>query len=144
VPFTRVLCAIDFSRSSLAGLWLAASVAKDAGAGLTIVHVLEALPDERAVIAQPLGVAEYWREGESQARRQLEAFVPADLAQPVEMLLRHGKPYVEILAAATASHADLIVLGIHARSVLDVAILGSTTNQTVRRACCPVLTARFA
>ncbi len=143
VPFKRFLCAVDFSPSSLAGLRLAVSLARDAGARLVIVHVLEALPDERAVIAQPLSVAEYWRERESDARRQLEALVPADLAAPAETLLGHGKPYVEILAAATEGHSDLIVLGIHARSALDVAILGSTTNQVVRRASCPVLTVRL-
>ena len=143
VVFKKILCAVDFSPSSRAGLRLAASLAKDTGARLVIVHVLEALPDERAVIAQPLSVAGYWRERESEARRQLEALVPADLAAPAETLLRHGKPYVEVLAAATEGHADLIVLGIHARNALDIAILGSTTNQVVRRASCPVLTVRL-
>ena len=93
-------------------------------------------------MAEPV-IAEYRRERESVARRQLEGLVPADLAQPIEVVLRHGKPYVEILAAAAGNHIDLIVLGIHARNALDIAILGSTTNQIVRRASCPVLTARL-
>ena len=41
LPFRQLLCAIDFSESSLAGLDLAVSLAQDAGAGLTILHVIE-------------------------------------------------------------------------------------------------------
>ena len=56
--------------------------------------------------------------------------------------VRHGKPYVEILRCAAEEHADLIVLGVHGRNPFDVLLFGSTTNQVVRRATCPVLTIR--
>lgn len=143
MPFTRILCAVDFSQSSLAGLRLAASFAREAETHLTIVHVLEARSDAPVARVTSLTVGEYWRERERDARHQLEALVPTDLAAPGEMQLRHGKSYSEILAAAAGAHADLIVLGIHARGTLDLAILGSTTNQVVRRASCPVLTVRL-
>jgi nucleotide-binding universal stress UspA family protein len=143
VPFTRIICAVDFAPSSLAGLRLATSFARAAGTQLTIVHVLEAPPDERAEMAHPIGIGEHRCERESDARRQLRALLPTGLAAPAETQLRNGKPYVEILAAAAERRADVIVLGIHARHALDLAILGSTTNQIVRRATCPVLTARL-
>jgi nucleotide-binding universal stress UspA family protein len=38
--------------------------------------------------------------------------------------------------------ADLLVMGVHGRNVLDLMLFGSTTNQVVRRATCPVLTLR--
>jgi len=142
VPFSRIMCAVDFSRSSLEGLRLAAALASDANTRLSVVHVLEALPERSNAMAEPF-IAEYQRERESEARRQLERLVPSRVGRPIEILLSHGKPYVEILAAAAANHIDLIVLGIHARNALDIAILGSTTNQIVRRASCPVLTARL-
>jgi len=56
--------------------------------------------------------------------------------------LRHGKAYREILAEATESFSDLIVIGVHGRNPLDLMLFGSTTNQVVRRATCPVLTVR--
>jgi nucleotide-binding universal stress UspA family protein len=143
VPFTRIICAVDFSPSSLAGLRLAASLARESDTHLTIVHVLEPRPDERATLAQPLSVGEYWREREVDARQRLDTLLPAGLGSRAVTQLRHGKPYAEIIATAGETHADLIVLGIHARHALDVAILGSTTNQVVRRASCPVLTARL-
>jgi nucleotide-binding universal stress UspA family protein len=47
-----------------------------------------------------------------------------------------------VLAAAAETRADLIVMGVHGRNVADLALFGSTTNQVVRRASCPVLTVR--
>ncbi len=38
--------------------------------------------------------------------------------------------------------ADLIVLGVHGRPAVDLMFFGSTTNQVVRHAACPVLTVR--
>jgi nucleotide-binding universal stress UspA family protein len=56
------------------------------------------------------------------------------------MLIRHGKPYVQILQAAADERADLIVLGVRGRNPLDLTLFGSTTNQVVRHAEGPVLT----
>jgi nucleotide-binding universal stress UspA family protein len=53
-----------------------------------------------------------------------------------------GKPHVEILRSAAIAGADLIVIGVHGRNAADVMLFGSTTNQVVRRATCPVLTLR--
>jgi nucleotide-binding universal stress UspA family protein len=33
-------------------------------------------------------------------------------------------------------------MGVHGRNAVDMALFGSTTNQVVRRASCPVLTVR--
>lgn len=142
-PFAQVLCAVDFSPSSLTGLRYAASLAHEAGAHLAVVHVLHTASDEHALVRQPPSVPEYWGEVEHQARRELGNLDLTRLANPVEVLVLRGKPYAGILAAAAECHSDLIVLGIHARTGLDVAILGSTTNQVVRRASCPVLTVRL-
>ena len=38
--------------------------------------------------------------------------------------------------------ADLIVVGVRGRNAVDLALFGSTTNQVVRAAECPVLTVR--
>ena len=48
------------------------------------------------------------------------------------------------MLAVAEGHADLIVKGVHGRNVVDLALFGSTTNQVVRGASCPVLTVRTA
>jgi nucleotide-binding universal stress UspA family protein len=66
----------------------------------------------------------------------------AALDPPATRRIAHGKPYVEILLVAAEDRADLIVIGVHGRNVFDMALFGSTTNQIVRQATCPVLTLR--
>ena len=57
-------------------------------------------------------------------------------------LVTTGKPYVQILRAASERPIDLIVLGVHGRNALDRLVFGSTTEHIIRRATCPVLTVR--
>ena len=54
----------------------------------------------------------------------------------------HGKTYVQILRLAAEDRADLIVMGVHGRNAVDLTLFGSTTNQVVSGATCPVLTLR--
>jgi nucleotide-binding universal stress UspA family protein len=49
---------------------------------------------------------------------------------------------VEILWVAAEDSSDLIVMGVHGRNLADLMLFGSTTNQIVRHATCPVLTLR--
>ena len=44
--------------------------------------------------------------------------------------------------AATKQGTDVIVMGVDGRSALDQAVFGSTTNQVIRAATCPVVTLR--
>lgn len=149
--FQRLLCAVDFSETSLAALQFAFSLAQESAAGLTILHVLEWPWEEQPPVVlkdlppeQAAAVAEYRRYLDTSAVKRLEALVPAavrDRLAPTSQL-RHGKAYVEILRAAEEASADLIVVGVHGRNALDMMLFGSTTNQLVRRATCPVLTLR--
>jgi nucleotide-binding universal stress UspA family protein len=151
LPSTRVLCAVDFSDPSLAALPFAFSLARESHAALTILHVLEwpwEEPPPPALKALPPGQAaalgEYRRYLERTAMARLNALVPEgdrDRGVTASRLL-YGKSYVEILRVAAAERADLIVMGVHGRNALDLALFGSTTNQVVRRATCPVLTLR--
>jgi nucleotide-binding universal stress UspA family protein len=151
LPFKRLLCAVDFSDPSLAALKLAFSLARESGAVLTLLHVVEwpwheppppvldELPAE-----QGAALAEYRRYVETSATERLEALLPdapRDRSTPRTRLV-HGKPYVEILRIAAADSVDLIVMGVHGRNAFDMMLFGSTTNHVVRGATCPVLTLR--
>jgi nucleotide-binding universal stress UspA family protein len=150
-PFTRILCAVDFSEWSAAAVDLASSLARESGAALELLHViewpwheppppmLEGLPAE-----QVAAVNEFRRYLVNSATRRLESLVSGAVRDrcAVTAHVGHGKAYVEVLRAAAVQRADLIVLGVHGRNPLDVALFGSTTNQVVRRATCPVLTLR--
>jgi nucleotide-binding universal stress UspA family protein len=150
LPFRRILCAIDFSDSSLAGVQFAASLAEESRAALTLLHVLEwpweeppapniaELPRE-----QGFALAEFRRYSEETARKRLQSLIPDSIdASRIMTTLRSGKPYAQVLQHVAEDQTDLIVIGVHGRNPLDLALFGSTTNQVVRRATCPVLTLR--
>ena len=144
LPFKRILCPVDFSDTSLTALQFAFSVAQEGDAELTILHVFEWLPDDEPRANRHFAVPEYRREVEHDCAAKLQALVPdstRNWCRPATRLA-HGKPYREILAAAAEDRADLIVIGVHGRNAIDAMLFGSTTNQVVRRATCPVLTLR--
>jgi nucleotide-binding universal stress UspA family protein len=151
LPFARVLCAVDFSPSSDRALHDAASLAKEASATLTLVHVLEwpwpeppaphfdeLPPDQRAQLIA------FRQQRVASAHERLESLVPAEIRGSGRGAVRvvHGKAYVEIMRLASDEKADLIVMGVHSRSTVGLSLLGSTANQVVRHATCPVLTIR--
>ena len=151
LPFNRLLCAVDFSDSSLTALRSALSLAKESGAALTVLHVLEWPWDEpppprleELPAEQGLALAEYRRYCEKRAMARLESLVPDSGGHfaPAGFAAEEWKPYVQILDVAAEEKSDLIVLGVRGRQPLDTTLFGSTANQVVRHAKCPVLTLR--
>lgn len=144
VPFRRLLCPVDFSEPSIAALEFALSIAQESDAELTVLHVLEWQPDDEPLPNLPFSVPEYGRHREGDALERLARLIPESArtwCAPAPRIT-HGKPYREILGAATEDRADLIIMGVHGRNAFDIMLFGSTTNQVVRRATCPVLTLR--
>jgi nucleotide-binding universal stress UspA family protein len=143
LPYTHLLCPVDFSEPSLAGLRFAASLAKEADAHLTLLHVIDFSPDEERIVER-FDVAEFQRVVSENSRAKLESLVGDDVRQWCEPSTRlaYGKPYRRILEIAGEEGSDLIVIGIRGRNPIDLALFGSTANHVVRRAPCPVLTLR--
>lgn len=149
LPFERVLCALDFSDCSLAALECAMATAMGSGASLTLAHVLEwpweeppAPNFDELPYAEATALRGYRHRREQDALARLNALAPEELRDRCRTRVSHGRSHVEILRLAAEERADLIVLGVHGRNPVDMALFGSTTNQVVRRATCPVLTLR--
>lgn len=141
LPYHKILCAVDFSDPSRAALGLAESIAVEELAELTILHVFE-WPEE-PLTTRPILSPEYRQAMEVDAVARLRALMPPDGGmRRVTTRLARGKPYREILNVAAEDQTDLIVMGVHGRNALDLMLFGSTTNQVVRRAGCPVMTLR--
>jgi len=127
--FKHIVCAVDFSRSSMHALEFGASVADLTHATLTMLHVFEPIPecDNASLRAAAM------RHLASVARGPLH-----DVTR-VTSVLEVGKPGPMILEVAEKEAADLIVLGVGERSASQSFFLGSTINHVVRRSTCAVL-----
>jgi nucleotide-binding universal stress UspA family protein len=151
VLFKRIVCAIDFSDCSMHALNFAASLAQEADAHLTVVHVIELPPDvprevHEKVLAGPGSLREYIALTEEDRRRRLKDAIPDSVRAycTVNTVLVTGRPYREILRVAEEQQAELLVVGIHGRGTVDRLLFGSTAQHLVRQASCPVLTLRTA
>lgn len=141
VVFPRILCAIDFSPASMKALEVASSLARDSGVRLSVAHVLERFPIYEPVMMGGPGAPEHDRVASEVAHTRLQAEIPDAIRRTTEItqLAGEGKAYREILRLADEVQAELIVIGAHGSDRSHHG-LGSTTNQVVRRAVCPVLT----
>lgn len=146
VPFAlgtleRIICAVDFSRSARRGLQYAAMLGEASGAQVTVAHILE-LPPELAMPKATLADDRLRRFHE--AHRQLEALLTPELRShcAIDHLVLAGRPAPEIIRLAAEQQAALVVMGARGGGPLNAVLRGSTTEQVVRLAPCPVLTLR--
>jgi nucleotide-binding universal stress UspA family protein len=142
--FARILYGADFSEAGGRAAEYALSLAQEANGSLTLLHVVDWMPDKNLAKYPEFEPAAYRETVIREARRQLEALVPEEARNWCEPDLRIscGKPYREILRIAAEERADLIVLGAHGRGPVDRMLFGSTAQHVVRQALCPVLTVR--
>lgn len=142
--FESILCAVDFSPSSLEALQYALLLAQESGRRLTLLHVFDW--DEDRLLPEQFDreTRDIRREHRQETLNRLHELVgdEARIWCSCRELTGTGRPHEEIVRTAAAVQADLVVIGAHGRRVADLLFFGSTTNQVVRHATCPVLTIR--
>jgi nucleotide-binding universal stress UspA family protein len=141
--FHRIVAAVDFSDVSMRAMDYALSLAKEADAHLTVVHVIH-VPEHIALWFEHGDAVSPVREMQAAAERRLRSAVADEVRAycHVSERVEVGDPYREILRVADEEHAGLIVLGAHGQTVIERMFVGSTAQHVVRHAACPVLTVR--
>ena len=76
---------------------------------------------------------------QAEAERRLQALVAEEVTTPVQLLTLHGNTVPTLLAVAAV--ADHLVVGSRGRGGFAGLVLGSTSDQLVRYAACPVTVA---
>lgn len=135
-----ILLPTDGSECSGKALAYALSFARQYGARVVILHVIEMEP---LVGAEPhlLHLSGFLEE---KGRRILgkAAASAKEAGVDVETRLVIGIPFDDILRLSGELPADLIIIGTHGRTGLPHALMGSVAEKIVRLAPCPVLTVR--
>jgi nucleotide-binding universal stress UspA family protein len=144
VTFKHILCAMDFSPAALQALGFALDLARQADGAVTVLHALEWLAEEEPRAHAHFNVPEYRYYLAEDARERLRTLLASESRawSAIEERIVFGKAYREILKLAAESPTDLIVMGAQGRGGLGLTLFGSTTQQVVRAAACPVLTVR--
>jgi nucleotide-binding universal stress UspA family protein len=144
IKLKRVLVPTDFSDSARHAFTYGLSFAKEYGAELVLLHVVENVTVGYASDLFPVPMAEVFQEISGYARAELAKLgeEARERSVAVQEHVVQGKPSNEIIRFASENQVDMIVLGTHGKGMLDQALFGSTTERVVRRAPCPVLTVR--
>jgi nucleotide-binding universal stress UspA family protein len=137
--YRRVLVATDGSDHAERGVEHALELAREFGAELHVVYVV----DERRHGATPaLSSYEAALEKEEEAGEEIaEDVVEAanDLDVPVTVSILRGVPHEEILRYAERQDVDVVVMGKRGAAGVERPHLGSVTERVVRGAAVPVM-----
>jgi universal stress protein A len=144
LTWLKILCAVDFSRSSHDALEHAADLAMRFGAELTLIHVLEVEQVAGSEIVLPRERAETERHARERELEAWKAEAERISGRGVHAVVASGFAPLEILRMATAEGFDLIVTGTHGRGLIGRILLGSVAERVAREAPCAVLVARSA
>ena len=146
MAWKRILVPIDFSDASFAALDLAAELAADSGASLTLLHV-GVVPTVLGPETISLGGVDAGMLGQLQedlrvvAQRRLTELLEESLPEGVAGTITVTEGYApdRILAEAKDGEHHLIVMGTHGRTGPARALLGSVAERVIRKAKVPVL-----
>jgi universal stress protein A len=144
IGLNRILVPVDFSIESRRALEHAAMLAVRFGAQIRLLHVVPPLlveadygygtvtrhvPNDRLVKHAMTRL---------KAARKTKLSVTANVEEEV----RTGSPHDEIVKAAKDLECGLIIMGTHGRARLQNMPVGSTAENVIRTAHCPVLIVR--
>jgi nucleotide-binding universal stress UspA family protein len=133
--FHRILVAYDGSHDGDAALELAASLARDQNASLTVLTVV---PDVATAVTS-VAAGPYEMEGVyNEMLDAAKAKIPADVS--VTTRLEHG-PAAARISEAAGDH-DLVVMGTHGRGRIGEALIGSVSRDVVHARRAAVLLTR--
>jgi nucleotide-binding universal stress UspA family protein len=128
-----ILVATDFSERSDRALRRATLLAKQSGATLSLVHVVDDDQPRRIVDSERQAATELLHE-QAGTLRDLDG-----VACDARVIM--ADPFAGIVRAVERSAPDLLVLGPHRRQALRDMFVGTTAERTIRSVTCPILMA---
>src|SRR5262245_50961500 len=138
MKINTILHPTDFSEYSRYAWDMACALARDHGARLLVVHVRN-VP---VAVYGEFGTVPPETFDPEELKKELASIAPTDSSLTVERRLAEGDPAREIVRIARENKCDLIVMGTHGRTGLGRLLMGSTAEQVMRKAPCPVLTVK--
>lgn len=148
----RILYVSDIEQGSRPAFRMAISLAKQYGACITFVHVIEPIPDSvKITMESTLSVEAYQKlqkDGVENLKgiveKRIAAFCEAELdaldwLPQIEPLIVEGVIHQKITETSEVLKADMIVMGTRTHSATKQFFMGSTANKVMRSSNLPVL-----
>lgn len=143
--FKRILVPTDGSELATSAATMAAQLAKNQGAEVVGVYVIDPFPYIGIGDASAVGLQAYLSEAKLAAGQALDAVGKACAAEGVRFTgdtIERNVVYEGILETAKAEGCDLIVMASHGRKGVTALILGSVAQKVLTHSLVPVLIAK--
>lgn len=153
----KILYSTELSEIPSAVFRYAASIAHQYGAGLSILHVMEDVPEgSRQLIASEIGTSR-WEEMKKRNAQEIRDILKSRVEKFLEkarsekpdfsltidsVIVSVGYPADEILHQIETGDFDLLIMGSHGVGRVADVIMGSTTGRVIRQCKKPVLVVR--
>ena len=137
----HILVPIDFSEQSLISLGQSYNIARLSRADITLIHVIEEdrIPILGSIIHRKKEYDEIMENAIADKLQELAKETASKTELSVNILIRKGKVYEQIVDAATALNSKFIVMGTNG-SVGIKRFIGSNALRVIKEAPCPVIT----
>jgi nucleotide-binding universal stress UspA family protein len=154
----KILYATDLSKNARYAFAYAARLANCCDGKITILHVLEELPEDATSRLIDMMGRERWEELQKDKRHEVIDNIKARLEKfctdvsggfpdcrfvTEEIKIAEGNPEEQIISESERGGYDLIVMGTHGHGTFAEAMMGSTAKRVVRRSLKPVLVVRL-
>jgi len=168
IQIRKILYATDLSQNAYHALAYAVSLASRYGAELSMLHVIEDIPDFDSKVVGYIsqqGWEAIKQKHEDEARSSLTGKLvqsrgpiedllgqlssdacenlPKQAFNTGEILVKRGNPVEQILQQVNEQDVDLIVMGTHGHGAFADAMMGSTSRRVLRRCLKPVMVVRL-
>jgi nucleotide-binding universal stress UspA family protein len=144
MPFRNILFPTDFTPHARAALKYAAAFARESGGRVVLFSVQDA-PAPANLLTLPERVFEeqenHWL---LQLRNEVKSLLADRLFEGIEVepVIVEGEPATEIAKAVRVYDIDMVTVVTHGRRGFGRALFGSTAEEIIAEAPCPVLTIR--
>ncbi len=140
----KILVPIDFSDYSKSALKYSQEFSKYFDAEIILIYVIEPMIYPPDFSMGQIAIPSIDIELDKRAKEELEKLKHNEISPDVksQIVIKTGKPFVEIIQTASELDVDLIIIATHGHTGVEHILFGSTTEKVVRKAPCPVLTLR--
>jgi nucleotide-binding universal stress UspA family protein len=150
IELKKILYPTDFGESAEEALRYAAMLASQYDAELIMMHVVSLFSDGPSTAEEQISEMEQYAEKfADQLHQQAEEIIDRTIEDEShkhlkmeKLIVRGFSPNQEVIRVTEEEDIDLVVMGTYGRGGVSHMLFGSTAEQVVRTANCPVLTVR--
>jgi universal stress protein A len=138
----NILLPTDFSNLSLSAASYAVDIAKQYGAKIHFLNVLEKTPPILAIRSLDLSEDKIVKTIDEDAKNSMNNAldkINQDKAVEILPVIKKGIDFEVIIDYSESNNIDLIVIATHGRTGILHTLLGSVAEKVIRYARCPVL-----